>query len=56
MTDEQRKPEGRPMAEILRLVAEDDARFDELEEAWHELTVAEQVELVKTANAMRASG
>lgn len=42
----------RPMSEIRRLVAEDQARFDRLAEVWQELLEHQQVELIKTAETM----
>jgi hypothetical protein len=44
--------QGRPIAEIRRLVAEDTARFETLAATWNDLTVSQQIELVKTAQAM----
>jgi hypothetical protein len=49
------KPKGRTMRELLRIVAEDTARFDELAEAWPNLLEREQVALVKWAKERAAS-
>ena len=46
----------RSMAEIRRLVAEDEARWYGLAAMWNELTVAQQRELVATAAAMLDDG
>jgi hypothetical protein len=43
------------MRELLRIVAEDAARFDELAEAWPNLLEREQVALVKWAKERAAS-
>lgn len=62
MNDEQalaqwaEKKMGRPIAEIRRLVAEDQARFDLLAQAWNDLTVDEQESLVVIAQSMQARG
>jgi hypothetical protein len=44
----------RPMSEIRRLVAEDNARFEQVAEAWHDLTVDQQGQLVIIAQSMAA--
>jgi hypothetical protein len=43
------------MHEILRIVAEDTARFDEFAEAWPNLTMREQIALVEYAKEHAAS-
>lgn len=40
---------GRPLHELRRIVAEDNARFDELGEVWNDLTEREQLELLRVA-------
>jgi hypothetical protein len=48
------QPQGRSMQELHRLVDEDNARFDELAEAWPNLLVSEQEALVKQAKEAAA--
>jgi hypothetical protein len=44
---------GKSMQELHRLVREDAYRFALVAEAWNELTVSQQVELVNMAQALR---
>lgn len=46
------RPQGRPMHEIRAIVAAENERFDAIGSLWHELTDAQQEELVATAQAM----
>jgi hypothetical protein len=47
-------PEGKSMAELRRIVADETARFDRIGAVWSELTDDEQRELVHRAEAMHA--
>ena len=42
------------MHEIRRLVREDTARFQRLADAWNEMTIAEQEQIVAQAEAIAA--
>lgn len=46
------KPQGKPIAELRRIVAADQRRWERLAELWNHLTEAEQLELIETARVM----
>jgi hypothetical protein len=45
-------PEGKSMAELRRLVAESNARFDRIGEVWNDLSNDEQDRLVELAESL----
>lgn len=47
--------EGRPMHELRAIIAKMDARRNELEDAWENLTDSAQVELVRYAQSLVAA-
>jgi hypothetical protein len=52
VSEHERPPEGKSIAELRRLVGESNARYDRVGEAWNDLSDAEQMRLVALAETL----